>query len=249
VLAGILLVKSAKMARYMNEHVWGIRVPDAVIARFEQAGDKRAECVAVAAELIRAVRDLAESLITLSTEHGYQQWLAFGRVFDGWVQAQRAPGDAPVAQLRRAIDEYRATGNELYVPYFIWLIATTQLRYGEPAAGLDTVVAALGMTDATGTRLWDPELYRLKGELLLARDPGAGRDADAAFRHAIETARRQSTKSWELRAVTSLARLLGRNGKRAEARQALAEVYGWFTEGFDTADLTAARILLGELTR
>jgi predicted ATPase len=197
---------------------------------------------------VKAVRELAESLIALSTEHGFQQWLAFGRILDGWVQAEQGRDGAPIARLRRDIGEYRATGNELYIPFFLGLFATTQLRYGETAGGLETVVGALAMADATESRLWDPELYRLKGELLLARDPGAEVDAEAAFRHAIDIARRQSTKSWELRAAASLARLLAQQGERNEARQTLADVYGWFTEGFDTADLTAARILLDELS-
>jgi predicted ATPase len=94
----------------------------------------------------------------------------------------------------------------------------------------------------------DPELYRLKAELLLlSRGPGPEPDAELAFRHAIEIARRQNTRSWELRASASLARLLSRQGKRNEARQMLAPVYGWFTEGFDTLDLKEAKALLDEL--
>jgi len=93
----------------------------------------------------------------------------------------------------------------------------------------------------------DPELYRLKGELLLASDPSVEPDAEVAFRNAIDTARRQSTKSWELRAATSLARLLRHQGKRDEARRTIAEVYEWFTEGFDTLDLKEAKALLDEL--
>jgi predicted ATPase len=93
----------------------------------------------------------------------------------------------------------------------------------------------------------DPELYRLKGELLLASDPSVEPDAEVAFRNAIDAARRQSTKSWELRAATSLARLLRHQGKRDEARRTIAEVYEWFTEGFDTLDLKEAKALLDEL--
>jgi predicted ATPase len=93
----------------------------------------------------------------------------------------------------------------------------------------------------------DPELYRLKGELLLASDPSVEPDAEVAFRNAIDAARRQSTKSWELRAATSLARLLRYQGKRDEARRTIAEVYEWFTEGFDTLDLKEAKALLHEL--
>jgi predicted ATPase len=173
--------------------------------------------------------------------------LACRRVREGWVGAQQDGNAASIAALRRALDGYRATGTELYVSYFLWLIAPTQLLHSEIAGGLDTVTAALAMVDATGTRLGDADLHRLRGELLLARDPGNAPEAEATFRHALDIARRQGMKSWELRAATSLARLLHRQRKRDEARRTLADVYDWFTEGFDTADLTAARILLGEL--
>jgi predicted ATPase len=194
---------------------------------------------------VDAVREIAETLIVLSTEHGFPQWLAFGRVLDSWVQAE-GRGEAPVAQLRHAIGEYRDK-NQLYVPYFLVLLAATQLRYAESAEGLDTVVGALAMNEKRGSRLMDPELYRLKGELLLASDPSVEPDAEVAFRNAIDTARRQSTKSWELRAATSLARLLRHQGKRDEARRTIAEVYEWFTEGFDTLDLKEAKALIDEL--
>jgi class 3 adenylate cyclase/predicted ATPase len=193
-----------------------------------------------------AVRKIAESLIDLSTEHGFPQWLAFGKVLDSWAQAEQVDDVGLVAQLRHAIGEYRDK-NELYVPYFLVLLAATQLRYAESAEGLDTVVGALAMNEKRGSRLMDPELYRLKGELLLASDPSVEPDAEVAFRNAIDTARRQSTKSWELRAATSLARLLRYQGKRDEARRTIAEVYEWFTEGFDTLDLKEAKALLHEL--
>jgi predicted ATPase len=110
---------------------------------------------------------------------------------------------------------------------------------------LAVVTDALESSDATGTPLWYAELHRLKGELLLAHDPAAEPNPKIAFGQAIDNARRQR---WELRASASLARLLGRQGKRDEARQMLADVYGWFTEGFDTADLRDAKRLLDELS-
>ena len=104
------------------------------------------------------------------------------------------------------------------------------------------------MANETEERRWDAELYRLKGELLRARAPEQDTEAETCFRQAIDIARHQRAKSWELRAATSLARLWQRQGQRAAARQVLAEIYGWFTEGFDTADLTEARTLLEELS-
>ena len=194
-----------------------------------------------------AVREIAGSLTSLSTEHGFPQWLAFGNILNAWVLAQNR-GETPTARIRRAISEYRRAANELYVPYFLGLLAAIQLTYDELGEGLGTVVSALGLTGGKGSRLMDPELLRLKGELLIACDPGAKADAELAFCSAIDIAQRQSSKSWELRAVMSMARLWRDQGKREEARELLAAVYGWFTEGFDTLDLKEAKVLLEQLT-
>jgi predicted ATPase len=196
---------------------------------------------------VASLRDLADSMIALSTEHGFAQWLAFGRILDGWIQAEQGRGKPAIDQLRRAIGEYRAMGNDLWVPCFLSLLASAHLKHGAVDEGLAAVADALATGDATGSRLWDAEFNRLEGELLLARDPAAAPEAERAFRRAIELARHHQTKSWELRAATSLSRLWRRQGKRPEAARQLTEIYGWFTEGFDTADLTEARVLLDEL--
>ena len=194
------------------------------------------------------VRELAESIITLSTERGFPQWLLFGKVFEALLQAEQGGDGAAIAQLRGAIAEYRATGNELYVPGFFSLLATALLKHGAIDEGLGAVADALAMADATGSRVWESDYYRLKGELLLARDPAAGQDAEIAFRQAIEIARGQSARSLELRAAVSLGRLWERQGKRREAARVLAEIHGWFTEGFDTVDLMEAKSLLDRLS-
>src|SRR6266851_4300782 len=194
------------------------------------------------------LHELVESLITLSTEHGSPQWLLFGKAFAAWFQAEQEGGEAAIARLRGAIAEYRATGNELCVPMLFSLLATALLKNGAADEGLDAIADAQAMADATGTRLWDSEYHRLKGELLLARDPAAGQEAEIAFRQAIEIARGQSAKSWELRAAVSLGRLWQRQGKRQEAARLLAEIHGWFTEGFDTVDLMEAKSLLDRLS-
>jgi predicted ATPase len=197
---------------------------------------------------VAATREVGESLIALSTEHGFQQWLAFGRVLEGWVLAEEGREEAPVARLRADIAAYRATGNELYGPYLLWLLASTQLKHGDLAGGLDTVATALGMADVPGAPVLEPDLYRLRGELLLARDPAAAPEAEIAFGQAIDIAQRQATKSWELRAAMSLGQLWQRQGKREDARRLLAGVYGWFTEGFDTNDLKDAKALLDAMS-
>ena len=101
--------------------------------------------------------------------------------------------------------------------------------------------------ERTGLRFLEAELYRVKGALILLQAPGATSTAESAFRQAVAIARRQGAKSWELRATMSLTRLLEAQGKRDEARSMLGEIYGWFTEGFDTADLKNAKALLHEL--
>jgi predicted ATPase len=193
------------------------------------------------------VRKIAESLIVLSTEHGFPQWLAFGKVLDSWARAEEVHEVGLVAQLRGAINDYRAQ-YEPYVPYFLALLAAIELAYEKADEGMAAVSKVLEMTGRTGSRLMDPELYRLKGELLLlSRGPGSEPNAEVAFSHAIEIARRQNTKSWELRAAMSMARLWRDQGKVQQARELLAPVYGWFTEGFDTRDLKEAKALLEEL--
>ena len=192
------------------------------------------------------VREVAESMSSLSTEHGFPQWLAFGNILNAWALAQNG-GETPTAGLRAAISEYRRAANELYVPYFLALLAATQLTCGELAEGLETVVSALGLTGGKGSRLMDPEFLRLKGELLIALDRKGCADAEIAFWQAIDIAQRQSSKSWELRATMSMARLWRDQGKRGQAREVLAPIYGWFTEGFDTRDLKQAKALLEEL--
>jgi predicted ATPase len=118
---------------------------------------------------------------------------------------------------------------------------------GQPEAGLMALVEALALVDTTGERWYEPELYRLKGILLLQQSSDNQADAETCFHHAISMAQSQQAKSWELRAATSLARLWQQQGKRQEALDLLAPVYGWFTEGFDTADLQDAKALLDEL--
>jgi predicted ATPase len=113
--------------------------------------------------------------------------------------------------------------------------------------GLSAVREAIAEVEETEARFYEAELYRLEGELRLASEDAGERGAEAWFRKEIAIARAQQAKSWELRAVTSLARLLARQGKREEARSMLAPIYGWFTEGFDTADLKEAKALLDEL--
>jgi predicted ATPase len=132
-------------------------------------------------------------------------------------------------------------------PYFLSLLSEAYGNQGRSEEGLAVLAEALADADARGERLYQAELYRLKGELLLQQAHPAPQEAEICFLQAREIALRQQAKSLELRASVSLSRLWQRQAKRAEARQLLAEVYGWFTEGFDTVDLQAAKVLLQEL--
>jgi predicted ATPase len=127
---------------------------------------------------------------------------------------------------------------------FFWGLADVYLAIGDARQGLEAVNHALQVRPGE----FEAELRRLKGELLLIADEGAVAEATQCFRDAIELARRESAKSWELRATTSLTRLLAKQGRRAEAHTMLADIYGWFTEGFETADLKDAKALLDELS-
>ena len=133
------------------------------------------------------------------------------------------------------------------MPWFLGLLAEAYEKAGEWQKGLAAIAEAMNVVNKTGQALWGSYLHRLKGELLLAVSKDNHAEADACFCQAIEIARRQSAKSWELRAATSLARLWQKQGKKKEARQLLVEIYGWFTEGFDTRDLKEAKALLDEL--
>jgi TOMM system kinase/cyclase fusion protein len=193
-------------------------------------------------------REWAEALLTLSREQGFTQRLATGTILLGWaltVQGRRAEG---IAQVRQGLAAFRATGAELARPYYLAMLAEAYGNVGQAEKGLTMLAEALGAVHTTEERFCEAELYRLKGELLLAPASEHRAEAEACFRQALNVASRQGAKSWELRAGTSLSRLWQLQGKPAEARQLLAEIYRWFTEGFDTADLQEAKALLEELS-
>jgi predicted ATPase len=147
------------------------------------------------------------------------------------------------------VNDYRSKGKfDFWESYFLTLLAAAFLKHGAIDDGLRTVMDALKAADHTGAQVYNAEFHRLRGELLLARDPAARPEAEEAFRRAIDTAQAQNAKSWELRAGLSLSRLWQRHGKREQASQLLAGIYGWFNEGFDTVDLRAAKALLDELS-
>jgi len=192
----------------------------------------------------------------------------------GWALAEQGHGEESIVQMRQGLSAWQAMATELALPHCLALLAEVYGKAGQPQTGLSVVAEALDLVHKTQERVAEAELYRLKGELTLqARQappksqtshrqvedksevtipqslpPSPQAEAEECFLQAIDIARRQSAKSWELRAVMSLARLWRQQGKRAEARLMLAEIYGWFTEGFDTKDLQEAKALLHQMT-
>ena len=195
-----------------------------------------------------AVQAGAEAAIALSTEQGFPFFLAMGTILRGWAVAEQGQGAAGISQLRKGLATYQATGAEIWRPYFLALLAEVQGKAGQTEAGLRGVNEALAMVERTEERFYEAELHRLKGELVLqsgVRSPES--EAERCFQQALDIAQKQQAKSWELRAATSLARLWQKQGQTTEARELLAPVYNWFTEGFDTKDLQEAKALIEEL--
>jgi predicted ATPase len=160
------------------------------------------------------------------------------------MQGQSEEG---IAQLRQGLTGYQATGAVQKRPYFLAMLAEAYKKAEQIEEGLIVLAEALAFAEKTEECWYEAELHRLRGELLLQQSADNATEAESCFQQAISIAQNQSAKSWELRAATSLARLWQSQGKRAEARALLAPVYGWFTEGFDTADLQEAKALLDEL--
>ena len=209
------------------------------------------------------VEQRVERLMTLSQEQGFPYPHAWGRIVQGWLLVGQGKVKEGIAQLHQGLASIRLGGQELGIAYFMGLLAEAYGTAGCIDEGLAVVAEALTIGQQCGERFYDAELYRLKGELLLNAERGMMNDelktssvqrsslsahrseeAEACFHQALEVARQQQAKSLELRAAMSLARLWRTQGKDAEARELLEDVYGWFTEGFDTKDLQEAKALL-----
>jgi predicted ATPase len=194
-----------------------------------------------------AVHEQAESAIALCTEQRFAYYLAWGTTMQGWAQVAQGQEEEGLAQMRHGLTALRATGASLRLPYYLALLAEACGRTGQASEGLTLLAEALAQAHKTGESWTAAELHRLKGELLLSLSADNLAEAEGCFYQALAIARRQQAKALELRAATNLSRLWQQQGKRPEAHQLLAEIYGWFTEGFDTADLQDAKALLEEM--
>jgi predicted ATPase len=190
-----------------------------------------------------------KALLAVAREQGFALECVQGSMLeiwhDAWVTGQCA--DDRMEGFRNALAEYRGIGIRWALGLYHLLFAECLEKRGNTDEALTALEAAVVHFERTGDALWEPEVHRLMGDLLFRRNPSAPDWAEASYRRAIERARSQDAKSWELRAATSLARLWRDHGKQAEAREILAPIYGWFTEGFDTLDLKEAKALLEEL--
>ena len=251
---------------YLGRALWSLGYPDQALARNREAVVQAQERggaldVAVALAMLTSVhqlrRDLpetraaTETALTYATKQGVSYWLARNSLLLSWAHAMDAPRaerETRIADIRRSLDQYRATGTTLGLSWFLALLAQMYGAGEQASEGLTVLDAAQAHVDETGEGYHAAEIHCLKGELLLMRGGAhAPSAAEASFRRALEIARDQQAKAWELRIATSLARLLHQMGAGVEARELLGPVYAWFTEGFDTADLRDARAVLQEI--
>ena len=195
---------------------------------------------------VEMVRVHAEAVIGLSRAQGFAYWEAHGTVLRGWALTHQRP-EQGIDEMHQGMAAWRKTGARIAVPFYLTLLAEGCAKAGQVEEALRLTSEALDVASRTEDRCCEAELHRLRGELLLAHAATNQRQAESCFRQALTVARRQQAKSWELRAAMSLSGLWQQQGKRAPARQLLAEVYHWYTEGFDTPDLQEAQALLEAL--
>jgi predicted ATPase len=195
---------------------------------------------------VAATQTSAEAVIDLATAHGLAHRVAQGRLLQGWALAMQGDAATGVAQITQGWEEVQQLGQQLYRPYQLALLAEAYGQAGQPEAGLSCLAEAVTRVEATEERWWAAEVSRLQGELLLRLPRPDLPQVEACFHQALDVARRQhqQARALELRASLSLSRLWQQQGQRAEASALLAPIYGWFTEGFDTADLQEAKVLL-----
>jgi predicted ATPase len=187
----------------------------------------------------------AGQLATVATEQGFSLWRAMGTIYRGWLKVKNGDVAEGMSLIRNGSAAYRATGAEAWVPYQIALLARACEIAGQIEEAADLLDDALQITERTGERWLDAELYRHRGQLLLRQ--GHSQAAEELYRKALSIAEEQEAKLWELRAAASIARLRRDQGRRTEARELLEPAYRWFTEGFATTDLVEAKALLDSL--
>jgi class 3 adenylate cyclase/predicted ATPase len=193
----------------------------------------------------KALDERAGQLVEVATEQGFAMWRAQGTIYRGWAKFKNGDVAEGISLLRSGLAAYRATGAEMWMAHYIGLLSVVREIEGQIEEALTLSDDALQIAEKTGERWISAELNRHTGQLLLRQ--GRSEAAEDLYCNALSIAREQEAKLWELRAAMSLARLRRDQGRHAEARDLLAPVYNWFTEGFDTPDLKEAKALLDEL--
>jgi predicted ATPase len=200
---------------------------------------------------VEAVEQHAQALSAISQEHGLASWLVVAMVFEGWTRTLRGNGAQGLPLIVNGMADQQSLGTDIWRSFHLTLFAEAFVEDGQAPEGLRVLDEVLALVDTTGACFWEAEVYRLKGKLILHAECGvqnAELVAAECFQQARRVAQRQQAKSLELRAAMSLSRLWQAQGRKEEAGTILSEVYGWFTEGFDTKDLIEAKALLGELS-
>jgi predicted ATPase len=198
----------------------------------------------------QATQRYAEEALKLSGDGDFGFWIPVASVFRGWALAHQGEIGEGIAQIREGLEAFRASGGGVGRPSSLASLADACGEAGQPADGLEALAEAYATVKQSGERWWEPELYRLEGELSLnlfgtqRAQPSHQKKAEDCFLRAMEIAHEQKAKLLELRAAVSLHRLWAARGKRDEARGLLEHIYGWFTEGFDTPDLIEAARLI-----
>jgi predicted ATPase len=258
--------KGVHSLMFSGTAAWSLGFPEQARDRLERAlsvarqqADPFCVCLALApsirVDLLRgetiAASKLADAMFHLAHEQGFRGFLAMATTLRGMAMIAGGHAEEGIGQLREGLDHSAGAFEVMRTQYLAFLAAGYGV-VGRVDEGLAVLAEAMALVESTGVCVYEAELYRIKGELTLKRSEAGSNskikeEAESFFRQAIEVARRQSAKSWELRATMSLARLRDKQGRREDARAMLAGIYGWFTEGFDTADLKDAKALLDEL--
>jgi predicted ATPase len=250
---------------YLARTLWLLGYPDQALQRSREAlalaesmslPITQAQAQGMHSLLYQVRRELAladewcDRTIVYANEHGFAYWLALCSIMKVWLVGQAGQGETALNQFSAGLEQYRGTGAKLGLSWLLTLLAELSARVGQIEKGLRAIDDAHDHIRATGERYYEAESFRLKGELLIkAGENRLLADAETCFMTSLEIARSQGAKSWELKTVTSLARLWRDQHSKSKARRLLASTYGWFTEGFDTPDLRDAKQLLEELTR
>jgi len=248
---------------YRGWLLWILGYPDQAVVTLEHVVQLAKELLlhfslAVALLFYAAVRQLrgepektltlAEETISVSRTYGFPVWEALGVAWRGWALTRIGRVDEGIAQIREGADPYGATGQRVVSTQLLGLLSEGYLTAGRPELAIATVEEALEKATDTGEQYFEAELLRLKGNVLLKLSEHLQDKAMVCFSGAVDAARKQGAKSYQLRAAIDLAKILSAQNRRGEARESLSGIYGWFAEGFETSDYKAARSLLSELS-